>query len=83
MATLTIKTEEETLEFDTAIGFDPTDLPYLCPMGYRMNCSSTASPAALDAYWALVDDLFDANGLDTTEYVTLLTIVTEEGRFGI
>lgn len=83
MATLIIETKAGILEFETPIGFDPTDLPYLCPMGYRMNCSSTASIEALDAYWNLVDDLLGSIGSNGSEYVTLLSIITEEGRFGI
>lgn len=83
MATVIIETKDGTVEFECAIGFDPTDLPYLCPMGYGMNCSSTASPEALDAYWELMGELLASIELDTDGYVTLLTIITEEGRFGI
>lgn len=83
MATLIIETKNGTIEFETEIGFDPLDLPYLCPMGYGMNCSSTASTDALDAYWNLVDDLLGSIESNSGEYVTLLTIITNEGRFGI
>jgi hypothetical protein len=83
MATIIIRTIESKIEFETVINFDPTDMPYMCMLGYRMNCTSNSNPIELEKYWNIIDDFFVDNNLETSNYITLETIIYDDMRFGI
>lgn len=83
MTQITIRTINSTIQFESEIDFSPIDLPYMCFLGYRNNCTSLANIIDIDKYWNLIDDFLISNGISTNEYVTLETIVHNGERFGI
>lgn len=83
MATIILRTKTSKIEFETDIYFDPVDLPYMCMMGYRSNCTSVASAENIENYWNLIDNFFLESNLNTNDYVTLETIIHNDERYGI
>ena len=83
MTQITIRTISGTIEFESDIDFNPIDLPYMCFLGYRNNCTSLANIIDLDQYWNFIDDFFTSTNISTSEYVTLETIVHNGERYGI
>lgn len=83
MAQITIRTLSDTIQFDTEIDFNPIDLPYMCMLGYRNNCTSAADGIDLNKFWNMIDDFFNANNISTSNYVTLETIMHNGVRYGI
>ena len=56
-----------------------------CPFGanpYRVNGSSTASAANLDAFWNTIDKILTQNGLTSTDFKRAVKAEGPSGSFG-
>lgn len=63
----------EIIEYYTNQIIQTEQMPYMA-IGYGFNGSSEATTENLDAYWSIVDQIFQELELDTTDYYTLLSI---------